>query len=549
MRVVIAAVFLQLILYVSGEHTNGESLAIVGRCLILHNGSIAVNGLIPVNGSYLCKATSQDNPTQASVELHVIVLRRQPLRPTPFSEEGSLAGVCVILENGSISLHGVFLDGVGSYSCLTTSPNNMIQTVSLQVLGAEERLSVSIVPTFPLPNGTLVAYRGLNVSFNCSSSSAPPSRTLSWGHWGAGPSNATLASGRGAWLGLRIPDIQPGDQGEYWCESRSNLTSRRTNCSTKLLVYYAPAQHPDCMWELGPDPSEVQFNCTWPGAYPTPMLRWVEIHDGPDTQAKDHLYVSDQADSLVVSLNRTGLFNGQTLKCIAEHPTLQQEEHKSCLLNLKLPYPEGNPLVTALEKTNVTLICTEDISVPPADTTWRRGVEQVEIKPGSKYSVVGSGPELRLTIYNLSKEDEGIYFCRSENPLAVRELEVYLTVKASSTYTGAIIGLFIALLVVGTGVITAKLVYCSSDRICLGNGFGRMEEDRGDVISLVDSEEEVFEQTVPRLPPVTNGHHTTHAEIHPVPVGDGEDIDSTEMSAQQRENIVEIEDPLQLIKF
>ena len=56
-------------------------------------------------------------------------------------------------------------------------------------------------------------------------------------------------------------------------------------------------------------------------------------------------------------------------------------------------------------------------------------MQQVEIKPGSKYSVVGSGPELRLTIYNLSKEDEGIYFCRSENPLAVRELEVYLTVK------------------------------------------------------------------------------------------------------------------------
>ena len=47
-----------------------------------------------------------------------------------------------------------------------------------------------------------------------------------------------------------------------------------------------------------------------------------------------------------------------------------------------------------------------------------------------------------------------------------------------------------------------------------------MEEDRGDVISLVDSEEEVFENTVPRLPPVTNGLHTTHAEIHPVPVGE-----------------------------
>ena len=107
--------------------------------------------------------------------------------------------------------------------------------------GAEERLSVSIVPTVLLPNGTLVAYRGQNVSFNCSSSSAPPSRTLSWGYWGAGPSNATLASGSGAWLGLSIPDIQPSAQGEYWCESRSDLSSRITNCSTELLVY--------CEWE------------------------------------------------------------------------------------------------------------------------------------------------------------------------------------------------------------------------------------------------------------------------------------------------------------
>ena len=95
------------------------------------------------------------------------------------------------------------------------------------------------------------------------------------------------------------------------------------------------------------------------------------------------------------------------------------------------PFPEGNPLVTALEKTNVTLICTEASSVPPADTTWRRGVEQVVIMSGSKYLVAASGTELRLTIYNLSKEDEGVYFCRSENPLAIRELEVYLTVKGN----------------------------------------------------------------------------------------------------------------------
>ncbi|CAL8249013.1 unnamed protein product [Merluccius merluccius] len=489
MRVVIATallllLLLQLIPCVSGEDPTGESSP-GGRCVVLRNGSVSVDGLVPVNGSYVCDASSQDDPTQASVQLHVT--------------------------------------------------------------GAVQSLSTSIVPTTFLPNGTLVTYRGLNVSFNCSSSPTPPSQTLSWGFLGAGPGNKSLASGSGAWLGFWIPDIQPSAMGRYWCTSRSSHSSQGSERITQLLVYYVPVHHPDCLWELVPDPSEVQFNCSWPGAYPEPTLRWAEVHTGPDTTAQDHLYVVGQADSLVVTLNRSRLFDGQILKCIAEHPALMPQETKSCLLTLKSPFPEGKPLVTALEMSDVTLTCTESRSVPPANTTWRRGVDQEEIVPGSKYLVSASGPELRLTIRNVSKADEGVYFCRSENPLAVRELEVLLTVTASVALTGAIIGIFIAALIVGTGVIAAKLVYSSRDRICLGNGFGRMEEERGDVISLVDSEDEVFHDTVPRLPPLTN--HTTNAQIHPVPGGGDEDVQPTEPGPEPQEDILEFEDPLQLIKL
>lgn len=76
----------------------------------------------------------------------------------------------------------------------------------------------------------------------------------------------------------------------------------------------------------------------------------------------------------------------------------------------------------------VTLTCTETTSVPPANTTWKKGLQQEDIPVGSKYSL-SDGPDFKLTIHNVSTDDEGVYFCRSENPLAVRELEVYLTVR------------------------------------------------------------------------------------------------------------------------
>lgn len=78
---------------------------------------------------------------------------------------------------------------------------------------------------------------------------------------------------------------------------------------------------------------------------------------------------------------------------------------------------------------SVTLACSETTSIPPANTTWKKGLQQEDITVGPKYTLSGEGPDFHLTIHNVSKDDEGIYFCRSENPLAVRELEVYLAIR------------------------------------------------------------------------------------------------------------------------
>lgn len=190
------------------------------------------------------------------------------------------------------------------------------------------------------------------------------------------------------------------------------------------------------------------------------------------------------------------------------------------------------------------------MSVPAANTTWRKGPQQENIVPGLKYFLDKNGPVLKLTIRNISKDDEGVYFCRSENPLAVRELEVYLTVRTSSAYTGAIIGVLIAALVVGSGAVLAKTVYSRRHRICLGSGFGQLDEDRGDVLSLVESDDEqIFQDAVPQLPPLTNGNHTTLVQIHRMPSSDHEDADTADTSPQQQEETVQSGETVDLVTF
>uniref|UniRef100_A0A3P8SSX5 V-set and immunoglobulin domain containing 10 n=1 Tax=Amphiprion percula TaxID=161767 RepID=A0A3P8SSX5_AMPPE len=461
--------------------------------------------------------------------------RRGGDSPGPPDDGGRLA----VLHDGSLNIRGVLPGDEGSYLCSSTLPGNRSfqARVLLQVASGPENVSTSVSPATSLSNGTLFAVRGSSVTFNCSASSYP-SQQLTWGFTGASSSNASLVSSSGSWLDLRIDDIQPSAQGVYSCSARNNVSQQTVNRSSELLVYYVPDQHPDCMWALAQDPSSVQFNCSWFGAYPTPRLRW---RDDDDFQV---------TDSLSVTFNRSLLSDGQTVKCSAQHQLLRPGEEKQCSFTLKLPFPEGEPLATALEATSVTLTCTEATSIPPANTTWRKGMQQDEIVPGSKYVVSEEGPELKLTILNISKEDEGVYFCRSENPLAVRELEVYLTVKTSSSYTGAIIGIFIAVLIVGTAGIVAKTVYSSRHQVCLGSSFGQLEEDRGDVLSLVESDDEqIFQDAVPRLPPITNGRHTTLVQIHRIPSSDHEDVETADTSSQQQEDTEQTEEPEDLVTF
>ncbi|XP_057688746.1 V-set and immunoglobulin domain-containing protein 10 [Corythoichthys intestinalis] len=320
---------------------------------------------------------------------------------------------------------------------------------------------------------------------------------------------------------LKFQTVAGGDEGVYLCEATlpGSMTWR---ARVVLQVANVPARHPECSWHLEADSAEMRFSCSWPGCYPDPMLIWSQVQDA-NHESGGFVLASEVASVLQVSLNRSLLAKGHTLRCVAQHLKLTTGQKRTCSLTLAMPHPEVSPLVWAQKGSNVTLVCTEASSAPPANTTWSRAPRGAPLAPGAKYALSQDGAAYSLTIVNVGWDDEGDYFCQSENPLALRQTEVYLSIRASTDYTGAIVGVFIATLIVGLSAVVAKLLFANRHRICLGGPFGPLESDRSDVLSLVDSDEEQIFQAAPRLPPIADARPTAMVQIHRLPSGEQED--------------------------
>ncbi|XP_051751533.1 V-set and immunoglobulin domain-containing protein 10 [Ctenopharyngodon idella] len=480
-----------------------------------------------------------DQPVNASSVLYhwkkdgVIVATQNPSKP---SEHLS------ILNNGSLRISGLQYIDEGLYTCeCQTKDDSSWQThsnIMLQVADGPTIISLDIRPATLLKNGTLYVNKSSDVYFNCSSVSRP-SQNLTWTVENLAQDNHNRASGSESTLEFSISRIQPLDQGMYTCTSQNTLSKTTVNKSQELLVYYAPERHPECSWEVTKEPSDVLLICTWTEGYPAPTLSWHEVlEESVIAKGPTINFTSQGTERLEIHVNRFTLHEKEEVKCTGHHVTGVE---KSCSINLKMPYPTGDPLVTALDGSNITLSCIETSSLPPANTVWKKKDEV--INNTSKYNVSKNGPTYKLTIINVTKDDEGVYYCYSENPLGARELEVVLTVKTSASNGGAIVGIFVSILVMMIGISVGVTVYSKRDRICIGLGFGHLDDDRGDVLSLVDSDdEEIFHDSVPQLPPLTNGHATTLVEIHRIPYSDRDDnADSTEHTDQTHPDQTESE--------
>ncbi|XP_033901252.3 V-set and immunoglobulin domain-containing protein 10-like [Acipenser ruthenus] len=475
----------------AAEVVTVDRLATVGESVVLSCNNAAVNASPGVT------EWSKDGK---------LVLRHNSTSTEKFVADSRLA----IVNNSALQISNVSGSDEGVYLCNVMPSDIQEQNqhpIKLVLVSGPDAVSINITPAVVLLNGTYYTIQGSEVTYTCSSQSYP-AQELSWVFEGLASKPLNVTSGNGTSLSFKKINIIPIDQGNYSCSARNPVSGKTVTSSIAMLVYYRPSRAPRCSSQTGNNASDLLLLCSWTGGYPEPTLQWK--HDDEETPGDWQPVLSASAAnaSLDVTMSRTQLHDGQVLKCVGEHPAVLSRMELPCSVKLKAPYPEGEPMITGISKQNVTLTCQDKDARPPPKITWLRGVRQEEIVPSSKYIISQGEAVSTLVITNCSKEsDEGFYFCRSENPVGVRELEVHLSIKSSAYNVGGLIGVVLAIVIVGSGGIIGAVVYLNRERIFLGHRV--WSEERNDVLMLVDSDDDApFEDDVSGLTSLTNGNAT-----------------------------------------
>nr|XP_058897065.1 V-set and immunoglobulin domain-containing protein 10 isoform X2 [Kogia breviceps] len=236
--------------------------------------------------------------------------------------------------------------------------------------------------------------------------------------------------------------------------------------------------------------SRVDFCCS-SSSWPPPMVEWWFRAPDSSTEPFGNNLTASCFTLLLMSQNLQGNYT-----CLATN--MLGGRHRKVTTELLVywrPSLLSEPMKTCLVGGNVTLTCEVSGAYPPAKILWLSNLTRPEavIQPSGHHLITQSGQSSTLTIRNCSQDlDEGYYVCRAENPVGVREVDIWLSVK-EPVNIGTVVGTIVSLLLLGLAVISGLLLYYSPV-FCWKVGSTFRRQDMGDVMVLVDSEEEEVEE-------------------------------------------------------
>ncbi|XP_058995468.1 V-set and immunoglobulin domain-containing protein 10 [Mustela lutreola] len=384
-----------------------------------------------------------------------------------------------LADASSLHIKALRLQDEGNYTCWEVLNETRWFRVWLQVAGGPYEVEVNISSTGKLPNSTVYAAKGSQVAFSCSSSSWPPPM-VEWQF--RAPDSRTEPFGNNLTVNcFTLLLMSQNLQGNYTCLATNMRSGRQRKVTTELLVYFPPPSALQCRAEMSQESLMLQLTCRWDGGYPDPDFLWTEEPGG---------VVVGTSKLGVEMLNQSQLSDGKKFKCVGSH-IVGPELGASCVVQIRSPSLLSEPMKTCFVGGSVTFTCQVSRAYPPAKILWLRNLTQPEvaIQPSDRYLITQDGQSSTLTIRNCSQAlDEGYYVCRAENPVGVREVDIWLSVKEPLNI-GGIVGTIVSLLLLGLAIISGLMLYYSPV-FCwkVGNTF--RGQDMGDVMVLVDSEEE-----------------------------------------------------------
>ncbi|XP_078083123.1 V-set and immunoglobulin domain-containing protein 10 [Mustelus asterias] len=337
-----------------------------------------------------------------------------------------------------------------------------------------EKFTITISPGEELPNKTMYIIKHKNVSFSCSSM-LQQKLNISWIFVRPDTNQEVFTSVVGNHTEFTLFNVDYDNQGNYTC-------SKNFSDTKEVLVYYPPKGSPMCHAEFLND--NVQLFCSWTEGYPYPAFAWSSENQemGPNDHP-DGLPGSN--DTNVLQVKGSTVHDGQMFKCVGHHIAYEQRMEQSCSLTLKAPLPESQPLVTGYIGKNTTLTCHSKEGNPPPKLTWWRN-NDTEIFSNAKYVISQEGVVSSLTILMASKDqDEGRYICKSENPLGIKEVEIW--VSFNTKIISGLVGGITVFLLLSAAAILGLILHRNWDKFITRRHFWQTGST---VFTLVDSEEE-----------------------------------------------------------
>ncbi|XP_076778688.1 V-set and immunoglobulin domain-containing protein 10 isoform X1 [Arvicanthis niloticus] len=384
---------------------------------------------------------------------------------------------------GALHIEALRLEDDGNYTCQEVLNETHWFPVRLEVASGPAHIEVNISATGTLPNGTLYAARGSQVDLSCCSAAQPPPEV----EWWIQTHNSTPEFfGKNLSVNsFTLMLMSQKLQGNYTCSATNVLSGRQRKVTTELLVYWPPlSAAPQCSVEVSSSESTtLELICNWDGGYPDPTFLWTEEPGG-----------TIMGNSKLQTLSPSQLSKGKKFKCVGSH-ILGPESGASCVVQISSPLLASQPMKTCFVGGSVTLTCEVTGANPPARIQWLRNLTKPEaaIQPSSRYVITQQGQSSSLTIHNCSQDlDGGFYFCRADNPIGVRVVDFWLSVK-EPVNIGGIVGTVVSLLLLGLAIVSGLMLYYSP-AFCWKAGNTFRGQDMGDVMVLVDSEEEEEEE-------------------------------------------------------
>ncbi|XP_048198828.1 V-set and immunoglobulin domain-containing protein 10 isoform X2 [Perognathus longimembris pacificus] len=366
-----------------------------------------------------------------------------------------------LVNASALHIEALSLQDEGTYTCQEVLNNTRCFPVSLQVADGPYQVEVNISTAGSLPNGTLFVAKGSQAAFSCRSSARPPPLVEWW--FQAAPGRAELFGSNRTLSSFVLLQMSPGLQGNYTCAATNTLSGRQRKVTAELLVYSPPTSAPQCSAETSLVSSTLQLTCRWDGGYPEPDFLWTEEPGG---------MIVGNSTLGVETVNNSQVEDGKTFKCLGSHivgPALGA----SCVVQIKSPSLLSEPMKTCFVGGNVTLTCQVSGASPLAKILWLRNLSQPEVvlQPSNHYLITQAGQSSNLTVHNCSRDlDEGYYVCRAENPVGVREVDIWLSVK-EPVNVGSMVGTIISLFLLGVATISGLLLYYSPVFCWKGKGF------------------------------------------------------------------------------